>query len=429
MWIKRHPVDPSTSSSYTLFIEQAFSLPSLTYLGTLLDRSFAPNTVILHLIDGPYALDLSPATTQQPSKPASAVPTSSYSTLMRLSSLDDSIQDALASREKLASQINDILEKQTIDQDLTIARQKVDLTQKYIERQTLLVSQARKKLSEKQMSIVARRQGITSAQAAQERTKPVLFEAETETIEGQKRLLLAREGMRGQLRRICEELLQAFPIEPTAKTLLFTIAGLHIPNSNFLDSSIPEEEISAALGHVALVVHTLSHYLAVALPYPIEWFGSRSIIRDEISLLNDPNRIFPLFSKGSIQFRFEYAVFLLNKDIEALVEKSSLKVQDIRLTLPNLKYLLFCLSAGTEELPLRKAGGIRGLIGGGSLRGTPNVSRRGSEDETPRLGSKGRENGRVDAAADLRRTLGSGLVFSDEPGLSLRTKGLRENRS
>ena len=71
-------------------------------------------------------------------------------------------------------------------------------------------------------------------------------------------------------------------------------------------------------------------------------------------------REFPLFLRGgaTAQYRFDYAWFLLNKDIEALCQAAGLKVVDIRHTLPNLKYLLYVCSAGSDELPERKRGGV-----------------------------------------------------------------------
>ena len=79
----------------------------------------------------------------------------------------------------------------------------------------------------------------------------------------------------------------------------------------------------------------------------------------------------------SVQYRFEYAVFLLNKDIEYILIKHGLRVLDIRHTLPNLKYLLYVLTSGDSVIPARKAGGVRALVAG---RSTPNLSRRGSVD-------------------------------------------------
>lgn len=72
---------------------------------------------------------------------------------------------------------------------------------------------------------------------------------------------------------------------------------------------------------------------------------------------------FPLFSKGVDTYRFEYGVFLLNKDIELvsltvlipqvykfdvtkLMADRDLRALDIRHTLPNLKNLLLTLTDG-----------------------------------------------------------------------------------
>ena len=73
-------------------------------------------------------------------------------------------------------------------------------------------------------------------------------------------------------------------------------------------------------------------------------------------------RVYPLFMKGAVRYRFEYGVFLLNKNIELVSAKLGLRLLDIRQTLPNLKYLLFVATAGTGELPARKVGGVRGLL-------------------------------------------------------------------
>ena len=100
---------------------------------------------------------------------------------------------------------------------------------------------------------------------------------------------------------------------------------------------------------------------------------------------------------------------------------------DIRQTLPNLKYLLYVCSAG-NELPKRKAGGIRGLLAG--RVGTPAQSRTNSADSMAGPGEMARralENG---AAEEGRKRRGEdvqlpfrGLTHTQ----SLRTSGLREN--
>jgi len=90
-------------------------------------------------------------------------------------------------------------------------------------------------------------------------------------------------------------------------------------------------------------------------------------------------RVYPLFMKGTIRYRFEYAVFLLNKNIEILSNHLGLRVMDLRQTLPNLKYLLYVATAGKGEIPARKAGGIRGFLRGGAA-GSDSGSRRQSTD-------------------------------------------------
>ncbi|KAI7181251.1 hypothetical protein KC324_g8738, partial [Hortaea werneckii] len=179
--------------------------------------------------------------------------------------------------------------------------------------------------------------------------------------------------------RICEDLHTIYPIKPIpGKSLAFTIRGLHLPNSEDLDAT-PPDKLAAALGHVAHAVHLLSIYLVQPLPYPLNPNSSTSTIEDPISLLKTSSsanqtstkddrialRTYPLHTKSVPRFRFEYAVFLLNKDLQILLENAfAVRVLDIRHTLPNLLYLFYVATAGEGELPARKAGGVRGLMAG-----------------------------------------------------------------
>lgn len=112
-----------------------------------------------------------------------------------------------------------------------------------------------------------------------------------------------------------------FPIEPVstapkgvAPDLLFSVLGIALPNSTF-PSSYSDDLASSALGYAAQVTQLLAAYLAVPVAYPITCRGSRSYLRDEISVMNG-SRAFPLFARGVDRYRFDYAVFLLNKNIE-----------------------------------------------------------------------------------------------------------------
>ncbi|KAH7881283.1 UV radiation resistance protein and autophagy-related subunit 14-domain-containing protein [Lentinula edodes] len=156
-----------------------------------------------------------------------------------------------------------------------------------------------------------------------------------------------------------------FPIElRSPPDLLFTILDVPLPipaspNDPAPPLTLPahidvnEETVATALGYVAIVVQLLAAYLGHVLVYPITYIGSRSLIRDGISAMVGP-RMFPLFSKGVDTYRFEYGVFLLNKDIEMLMVEHDLRAIDIRHTLPNLKNLLLTLTDG-EDVPIRPA--------------------------------------------------------------------------
>lgn len=434
IWVKRQ--------DFSLLITEEVNLQSLQFIGTLENQPFPPNCILFHLIDGIYSIDL--ASKPPKPKPAPTLPTSSYSALMRLSNLDESIQDALATREELASQINSILQSLPVD-ETSQAQEHAILAERYVTASRKLLKQSLRRRTELKTSIAARRAAIKSGREVQERAQEDVNAAQEKLQTCRSLLQSTTSAIHGQRRRICEELLKIFRIEATDHPLLFTICGLPLPNSSYEDAD--EDIVSAALGYVAEVVDMLQYYLSIPLPYPISPFGSRTIIHDPISLLADNQRTFPLYMKGTVRFRFDYGVFLLNKNIECLAESQGLKVIDIRQTLPNLKYLLYVCGEGKGELPARKAGGIRGLLMG---RTTPSLSRRGSsESGTTGLGvgemarkalevaSKGngqakapenREangNGNGNGSAKPRDVAGM-LPFRDDNRLSLRTSGLRE---
>src|ERR1700712_4957638 len=205
---------------------------------------------------------------------------------------------------------------------------------------------------------------MEKGRAAQGKTAHDIMSAEDSLNSFRESLQKTGDDMHGQRRRICEDLLRIYPIEPIeGRSLAFTIRGLQLPNSEFDDANA--DETAAALGHVAQVVHLLSLYLSIPLPYPLHPRGSTSSIQDPISLSTGTTN-YPLFTKSTARFRFEYAVFLLNKDIEVLSNHIGLRVMDLRQTLPNLKYLLYISTAGTGELPARKAGGLRAFLRNGA---------------------------------------------------------------
>ncbi|RAK96604.1 putative UV radiation resistance protein (UVRAG) [Aspergillus ibericus CBS 121593] len=372
---------------YLLLVELQLCLQSLQFLGKSLDSFHQPlpsNSILFHFADGVYTnlTDIPPVVTPLPARhPRSAdgatVPTSSYDALMRLANLDECIQDALTTRDKLESQISSILEQNqhalATTSDASRARDKLALTKHAVTTERKQLRAAAKRKEEMIVSIRARREAMERGRQTQAKARSHLPDAQVKLGSSVKLLEQNTDEGKGQIRRIAEDLLAIYPIEPIPdKPLAFTIAGLALPNSNFTD--VDREAVAAALGFTAHLVYLLSFYLSIPLPYPINPYLSNTLIQDPVSA-SLPQRTYPLYPVN-VQYRFEYGVFLLNKNIEFLLNKQGLRVLDIRHTLPNLKYLLYVLTAGTSEIPSRKAGGIRGLLPG---RLTPSLSRRGSE--------------------------------------------------
>ncbi|PLN78434.1 hypothetical protein BDW42DRAFT_202128 [Aspergillus taichungensis] len=377
VWARATPAD-----AYGLLVEWQLSLPSLQFLGRSLDgfhHPLPPNSLIFHFPDGVYTslTDLPPRSSSSVSASApapaavassraeegSALPTASYDALMRLANLDECIQDARTTRARLEAQITAILEThrpaQATTSEAAAARETLTLTRQAVaaeRKQLRLATRRREALA---ASLRARRDAMARGRQVQERARSHLPDARAKLAASA--ALLAQTGAetRGQLRRIAEDLLAIYPIEPVAdRPLAFTIAGLALPNSDFTDVT-DRDRLAAALGWTAHLVHLLSLYLSAPVPYPIHPAQSQSQIHDPISVDLAPRR-YPLHP-GPAPARFDYGVFLLNKDIEFVMTTQGLRGLDRRQTLPNLKYLLYVLTAGPPAIPARKAGGIRGL--------------------------------------------------------------------
>ncbi|XP_006360958.1 UV radiation resistance-associated gene protein isoform X1 [Solanum tuberosum] len=137
-----------------------------------------------------------------------------------------------------------------------------------------------------------------------------------------------------------------------------TIAGIHLTvftKMSFFTDKKEVQRSATALGYVAHVVTLIASYLQVPLRYPLRFGGSRSYIRDyapsiepsssdlisssSVSTNSRPVE-FPLFLEGQDSTRAAYAVFLLNKDIEQLLNYIGGRSLGPRHVLANLKELL-----------------------------------------------------------------------------------------
>ncbi|KAF3456571.1 hypothetical protein FNV43_RR01225 [Rhamnella rubrinervis] len=139
-----------------------------------------------------------------------------------------------------------------------------------------------------------------------------------------------------------------------------TILGLHLtlPSSTMMSFFTDKKEVqrsATALGYVAHAVSLIASYLKVPLRYPLRLGGSRSHIVDqapsvEPSLSDSSSNTvlstnakhvgFPLYLDGQDTTKAAYAVFLLNKDLEQLLNFIGVKSLGPRHVLANLKELI-----------------------------------------------------------------------------------------
>ncbi|EPE09837.1 uv radiation resistance-associated protein [Ophiostoma piceae UAMH 11346] len=383
VWVRRSllPATPATAT-WILLVEDDIDLRFLGCIGSLNSIHFPPNALVFHLVDGIYMAGVrSPAVRAGAKKQAAAVPTSSYNSLMRLANLENSVQDCLATQDRLASQINDLLAQEQ-PPALPEAEARCHRVKKGVAHQRRLTEAARHRRDEIAASIQARRSAISAGRALQKKACADVENASQKLDTSRATAAKTQDSIRGQRRRICEDLIRIFRIVTNSynsnEPLAFQVCGMPLPNTEYGSSVLTgaqasfsgasgEDVLSAALGYVALLANALQTYLSVALPYRVTAYGSRSVVRDDISKIPDQQREFPLYMpRGGLtsQYRFDYAWFLMNKNIETLCIAQGLRVVDIRHTLPNLKYLLYVCSAGSEELPERKRGGVRGLWSG-----------------------------------------------------------------
>jgi hypothetical protein len=311
------------------------------------------------------------------------LPTSSFDALLRLSKLDDSVQDALALRKQLASELEQTLQdnRTSLDEKTQLAEttdflKTIDFATATVKKQLKALEQKR---DQKRKALQNRRDLLARDSALRKEILSQVADGKDTISDLSTQHTSVKASITQQRRRIAHDLSKIYPISPVPdQSLAFTIRGMTLPNSEALDTATPES-LAAALGHVSHTIQLLSLYLGAILPYPCRPRSSTSTILDPISILNTTSgtgtttskpisdetaaRTFPLFAKGAVRFRFEYGVFLLNKDVEILLSTHfGVRVLDIRQTLPNLLYVFYCATAGDEELPARKAGGVRGLM-------------------------------------------------------------------
>lgn len=357
------------------------------------------------------------------------LPSSTFDSLLRLGKLDDSIQDALATRDRLAADLETLLRQhKSALEDRDRVAEADDRIKTISYARTLVgkqIAKARAQISEKRTSLSQRRELMQSDLKHRSGAFTSIRDSRTTALPASRDELSALQtSIHAQRRRVASTLSDIYPITPLPgnKALCFKILDIHLPNSDDLDA-VSAEHLAASLGYVAAIVERISFYLRTPLVYPVNPRQSTSSILDTISKLPatthhpktsatspDPsqlsreeitNRTYPLTPHRTPRFRFEYGVFLLAKDVQVLLESVyGVRVPDIRPILANVKYLLYIASAGEGELPARKAGGVRGLMAVGSRVNSVSSVKMGREGN-----GKLSSPGGVGAVESLRRAV------------------------
>ncbi|KAJ4968534.1 hypothetical protein NE237_015235 [Protea cynaroides] len=146
------------------------------------------------------------------------------------------------------------------------------------------------------------------------------------------------------------------PLNPGPLTILgLQLTALPLKKASFFSDKKGVQKYATALGYVAHDVSLIASYLDVPLRYPLLFGGSRSYVNDYVSSVDPmpsdttsssllatsskPTE-FPLFLEGQDITRAAYAIFLLNKDVEQLLNFIGVNSFGPRHVLANLNELL-----------------------------------------------------------------------------------------
>jgi len=132
-----------------------------------------------------------------------------------------------------------------------------------------------------------------------------------------------------------------------------TLRWILLPPSDEIRECIRDDtHISVVVGDTAQLIYSIARILDVPLRYQIRLMGSTSLIQDEIKVFQEheirkdasmANGEFPLYLKNSSTSewsKFEYALYLLNKNLAQLRWHHNLITSDLRPTLHNLHEIM-----------------------------------------------------------------------------------------
>ncbi|XP_070538586.1 UV radiation resistance-associated protein-like isoform X2 [Ptychodera flava] len=342
--------------NFKLIIEWKVSLSGLKYLGDKIykdGKGYPPNSLIFGMFDGFYG---SPDTSKEYKNDKTTLYQSTLdveSHAVRQSYTSSSLyrihtnQRAIKQTEATVSKVKCAIEKQLLlsrdKAKLLAEREKLQLKamllKEELQRQRTLLQREKESQLRDSQKIDTKARDVIMKRERLRKDKEKMQDDRNKHIENRELFLQVGAQLTMRRRQLISELSFIYPIVELPNHT-HIICGVKLPNAESY-SGTDDTTIATALGYTCLLMIKMSQFLELPLRYPMYHRGSRSIIRDHIThKLQDRDRDFPLYSKGKEKFQFNYAVYLLNKNVAQLRFFCGLPTTDLRGTLPNLKSLL-----------------------------------------------------------------------------------------
>ncbi|KAK3817229.1 MAG: UV radiation resistance protein and autophagy-related subunit 14-domain-containing protein [Benniella sp.] len=344
-------------SDFFLLLEWRVDLCCLRYIGKELRDlpTSLPNNMILFGFENGYYtapddddmaehphLSLLEPISMTPGTPVGIIPSYTYDAVMRLNNLHECIADTRHSRDEIKHNLEAGLNRENASMIMHKRRgewtERLWHVQQRVTHEIKVHEAEKKKATALRRDLDRRRQALAESQERGQTQAMYLEENMLKLAKNKESLYNVLQEYSTKRTELIATLFTIFPItESEGDPNLLKICNVPLPNSVY--TGMDEESISIALGHACNLIVMLAHYLSVPLRYPLTPMGSRAFVLDPVSRLVGPKE-FPLFGKGQDTQRFEYGVFLLNKNIEQLLNSQGLQFMDLRQTLPNLRYLM-----------------------------------------------------------------------------------------
>ncbi|XP_072034650.1 UV radiation resistance-associated protein-like [Amphiura filiformis] len=340
---------------YRLIIEWKVNLKELCYLGERIHKDglkYQPNTIIFGMFEGFYSSADNIADTDRnvhndfkesvEVEQNSAIFCYGIYSLGRLHTTQRAICQTKSSESKVRCAIMEKLTRAEARTKLLSSKEtlllKVNLLRDELEQRRLLLEAetviCKKETAKVQNAVEEMRDKTKQLQKDWEQLRKDKQQLHEQREESRK----LHHQYRERKTTLISELADIYPIVELGKN--HAILGIKLPNAeNYAGSD--DTATATALGHTCHLILMVARFLQLPLRYPMMHCGSRSVVRDHITeQLAERDRDFPLFSRGKERFQFNYAVYLLNRNIAQLRFALGLPTTDLRMTLPNLKSLL-----------------------------------------------------------------------------------------